>query len=81
MACKSLIVGFKPHDSFDELFPFENAMVEIAEDGSDFSSKINWWLDHPQEYKQAVDRNYEYCRKYHSPACRVESMLAVLKNR
>ena len=57
MACKTLIIGFKP-DTFDCLFP-EDAMVTLKKDGSDFFSIIDFYESHPEEYNRIVNRNYE----------------------
>lgn len=76
MACKTLIIGFKP-DTYDELFP-EDSMVELRPDGSDFAQKIDYFLEHPGEYENIVNRNYEYLMKHHTWGNRYETMVSAL---
>ena len=76
MACKSLIIGIKPSDSFDELFPYEDAMIEVTEDG--FVEKIDELLNDKEKYKEIVDYNYNYVMEHHRWKNRFEQMIEVL---
>ena len=77
MACKTLIIGFKP-DSFDCLFP-EDAMVTLKKDGSDFFSIIDFYESHPEEYNRIVNRNYELLMERHTWSNRLESMIEIIE--
>lgn len=73
MACKSLIIGFKP-DTYDDLFPADS-MVALRPDGSDFEEKIQFYLTNRDAYDAIVDRNYQYVRQHHSWRCRLEALV------
>lgn len=77
MACKSLIVGFKPQDSFDDLFPYENAMIEINENGSNFEEKINFYLNNEEKYSEIVERNYSYVMNHHTWTNRLDEIMRI----
>ncbi|MDO4955203.1 MAG: glycosyltransferase [Akkermansia sp.] len=77
MASKTLIIGYKPRPVFDELFP-EDAMVELNPDGSDFAGKIDYFLNHPDEYNRMVERNYELVMREHTWAARFRQFCAAL---
>lgn len=77
MASKTLLIGYKPKDTFDELFPYENAMIEV-EGYEDFRNKIDYYLSNPEEYREIVDRNYEYLIKNHRWKNRVQQMVNAL---
>lgn len=77
MACKTLIIGFKP-DTFDCLFP-EDAMVTLKKDGSDFFSIIDFYESHPEEYNRIVNRNYELLMERHTWSNRLESMIEIIE--
>lgn len=64
MACKDLIIGYKP-DTFDELFP-EDAMVELPMNGKGFDKIITWWENNPDRYNERVNRNYKYLLEHHT---------------
>lgn len=76
MACKSLIVGIKPRDSFDRLFPYENAMIEVTE--ADFADKIDYFINNPEEYDRIVEKNYEYVMANHRWKNRYDIMILQL---
>jgi hypothetical protein len=59
MACKSLIIGYKPKDNFDILFPYK-AIVENKLDGSHFELLIDFYLNNKEEYYEIVCRNYDW---------------------
>lgn len=73
MACKTLIIGFKP-DTFDELFT-QDSMVELKKDGSDFDDIIEYFESHPEEYKRIVEQNYKVLMEKHRWQNRYESIL------
>lgn len=77
MASKTLIIGYKPGPVFDELFPAD-AMVELKPDGSDFSEKIDFYLNHPEEYTRIVERNYELVMREHTWVSRFRQFRAEL---
>ena len=76
MACKTLIVGIKPADSFDLLFPYQNAMIEVDKDN--FDEKIDYYLTHDDEYKNMVCKNYDYVMKNHRWRNRYQDLLQFL---
>lgn len=76
MACKTLIIGFKPA-TFDMIFP-EDAMVELKSDGSDFAEKIKFFENHPEEYQRIVDRNYDLVMKKHRWQNRYEKIVSYI---
>lgn len=76
MACKTLIIGFKP-DTYDELFP-KDSMVELKPDGSDFDEKIQQMLNDTKEYNKKVSENYQYIRKNHRWKNRFNQMLEMI---
>lgn len=78
MACKTLIIGIKPQDTFDELFPYENAMIEIDEEN--FAERINELLNDENKYKEIVEYNFEYVMNHHRWKNRFEEMMIVLKS-
>lgn len=63
MACKTLIIGIKPEDSFDELFPYEEAMIEVNE--MNFNSIIDNLKDNLEYYDAIVEKNYKYVMEHH----------------
>lgn len=77
MASKTLLIGYKPKDTFDELFPYENAMIEV-EGYEDFCNKIDYYLSHPEEYQKIIDHNYEYLMANHRWKNRVRQMVEEL---
>lgn len=79
MASKTLIIGYKPGPVFNELFPAD-AMVELNPDGSDFAEKIDFFLNHPDEYSRIVDRNYELVMREHTWAARFRRFQEVLQS-
>ena len=81
MAAKSLIVGYKPEDSFDLLFPFDNAMITVKPDGSDFDEKINYYLEHEDEYNEIINRNYKYVNNNHTWTNRLNYIMECLNKK
>lgn len=77
MACKTLILGIKPRDSFDELFPYPDAMIEVNDDN--FSACVEKYLAHPEEYQKVVDKNYQYVMEHHRWKNRYEDLVQKLK--
>ena len=63
MACKTIPLGYKPKDSFDTLFPYDDAMVEVTDET--FDSKVKDLLENKDKYQKIVDKNYEYVMKHH----------------
>jgi glycosyltransferase involved in cell wall biosynthesis len=63
MACKTLIIGYKP-DTFDELFPYENAMIDLHE--NNLSDVIAYFDENPKEYWNIVNKNYDFVMKNHT---------------
>lgn len=80
MACKSLLVGFKPMESFDELFPYSNAMIEIKRDGSDFVEKIDYFNTHEDEYYKIINKNYEYVMQNQTWSNRLQEIFNVISD-
>ena len=76
MACKSLIVGVKPEDSFDDLFPFEDAMIEVND--ADFSEHIDFYLNNSEKYYEIVNRNYEYLMRNHTWKNRYQTIIELI---
>ena len=74
MACKSLLIGYKPKDTFDSLFPLKNAMIEIK-DYKDFKDKVDYFLSHKNEYSKIVDDNYDYLIKHHTWDDRINTLI------
>lgn len=64
MACKTLIIGYKPA-TFDLLFP-EDSMLEVGDDDKSFASVIDFFEKNPKEYWRIVNRNYEYLMHNHT---------------
>ena len=77
MACKTLIIGIKPEDSFDELFPYYEAMIEVNEES--FERVINQFLEDREYYNAIVDRNFNYVMQHHRWENRFESLLTMIK--
>lgn len=73
MACKSLIIGFKPN-TYDLLFP-KDSMVELKDDGSNFEEVITYFEKNPDEYQNIVDKNYSYVMENHRWANRYQIIL------
>ena len=73
MACKTVIVGIKPKDTFDKLFPYPEAMIEVT--GDDFDEKIDQLLKDATKYKRIIEKNYEYVMKYHRWKNRYEELI------
>lgn len=63
MACKTMIIGIKPTDSFDKLFPYSNAMCEV--NGETFEKTVTYYLENEDEYNIITARNYDYVMKNH----------------
>lgn len=74
MACKTLIIGYKP-DTFDDLFPCD-AMVDLNGVEEDFGNIISWYENNPKEYQRIVNRNYEYLVKYNTWRVRFLTILS-----
>ncbi len=79
MACKTLIVGFKPQDTFDELFPNENAMIEIT-DYKSFSKAVNYFLNNKKEYERIVNENYCFLIENHTWDHRANDVVQFIRN-
>lgn len=78
MACKTLLIGYKPKDTFDELFPNSDSMLTV--DGyDDFCSKIDYYLNNEEKYNEIVDRNYDYFKKYHTWNNRAKQLIEKLQ--
>lgn len=77
MATKTLCVGIKPKDNFDRLFPVENAMIEVTEDT--FNEKIDYFLSHPEKYREIVNRNYDYVMAHHRWRNRYEEIMLAMQ--
>ncbi len=77
MACKTLIIGIKPEDSFDELFPYYEAMIEVNEES--FERVINQFLEDREYYNAIVDRNFNYVMQHHRWENLFESLLTMIK--
>lgn len=75
MACKSLIIGFKPK-TYDELFP-RGSMIELKNDENDFEEKITYFLNNPDVYKQLVNENYLYLISNHKWKNRLDVILSI----
>lgn len=73
MACKSLIIGFKPEDSFDELFPYKEAMIEV--NSENFSEIISELIKDKEKYRRIVEQNYNYVMEHHRWKNRLEELL------
>lgn len=74
MACKTLLVGFKPKDTFETLFPSQTAMIEVK-DYEDFKNQIDFYRQNKEAYEKIVEYNYEYLMQHHTWKHRVESMM------
>lgn len=70
MACKTMIIGYKP-DTFDELFP-KDAMIDLNGEEKTFDEVITFWEEHPEEYESVINRNYELVMEYHTWSKRYE---------
>lgn len=78
MACKTLLIGFKPRDTFDELFPSKNAMIEV-ESYENFKEKVDYYYEHFDEYNKICEDNYNYLIKHHTWKIRAEYLMECLK--
>ena len=81
MACKTLIIGYKP-DTFDELFP-SDAMIDLENDET-LNDVIRFFEEHPEEYQRILDRNYDLLVKKHTWKERyyaIQKEFALLKNK
>ena len=76
MASKTLLLGFKPKDEFDELFPYENAMIEINDDCSNLKEKLEFYLNNDKEYNEIIEKNYNYVLSHHSWSKRVDYLIS-----
>ena len=76
MACKTMIIGMKPEDSFDRLFPYK-AMISFN-DGEDFEAQIDYYERHPNEYNEIINKNYDYVMKYHTWQDRARRILEII---
>lgn len=73
MACKSLIIGIKPSDTFDELFPYQEAMIEV--NLTNFNQKIEFLLEDKEKYIKIVNKNHDYVMKNHRWKNRYEDLI------
>ncbi len=73
MACKSLIIGIKPSDTFDELFPYQEAMIEV--NLTNFNQKIDFLLEDKEKYIKIVNKNHDYVMKNHRWKNRYEDLI------
>lgn len=78
MICKTLVIGKKP-ETWSELFSYD-AMLTFEEDGSDFDKKIDYYENHPEEYQQLVDKNYDYILKHHSWGNRLQTIMKAIND-
>ena len=78
MACKTLIIGYKP-DTFDELF-YKDAMVDLDDVGKEFDEVIEFFEKYPEKYKYIVNRNYELLLKKHTWKSRYDVILKAFQN-
>lgn len=76
MACKSLLVGYKPKDSYDLLFP-KDSMITV-ESYDDFKKTIDYYITHLDEYNEKVSRNYEFLMANHTWKRRKDYLLQTL---
>ncbi|MFC1964488.1 glycosyltransferase [Chloroflexota bacterium] len=66
MACKAMLVGFKPQsEEFNLLFADDVRMIEYKND-EQLREELEYYLKRPDEYQKIVDRNYEFVQKNHS---------------
>ena len=79
MACKTLLVGFKPKDTFDELFPSATAMIEVK-DYDDFKNKIDFYRQNNDVYNEIVENNYDYLMRHHTWSHRVITLIEKLSD-
>lgn len=79
MACKTLIIGIKPKDTFDELFPYEYAMVEVDEEN--ISTVVDDLLLNEEKYNEIVERNYKYLIQNHRWKNRYEQVMETISLR
>lgn len=79
MACKTLLIGFKPKDTFDTLFPNENAMI-VVNSYENFKEKINYYLNHEEEYNRIVEENYIYLVNHHTWEHRAKELFQFISN-
>ena len=63
MACKTLIIGIKPADSFEQLFPIEDAMIEVNSDN--IIEVIDELMNNKDKYWKIVEKNYNYVMENH----------------
>ena len=77
MACKSIPVGIKPLDTFDDLFPYEDAMIEV--DADNFDDVISSLVNDPERYERIVETNYDHVLEHHRWKHRYEYMMNILK--
>jgi len=78
-ACKTMLLGYKPKDTFDLLFPNKNSMIEV-ETYEDFCDKVDYFLKHQDQYKAIVDANYEYLVKLHTWQHRAKELVKFIEN-
>lgn len=76
MACKTLIIGIKPRDSFDELFPYKEAMIEVSE--ANFNSNIDALRNNIEQYNKIVENNYNYVMEHHRWKNRYRMLLELI---
>ncbi len=74
---ETLIIGIKPKDSFDELFPYGGAMVEVDE--TNFNTAIEELLKDRNYYNNLVERNYRYVMQNHRWKNRYDSLIEMIK--
>lgn len=65
IACKTLLLGLKPQDTFDELFPSEKTMLAV-ESYEEFRDYVDYYRERPDEYKELVEFNFQYLMKHHT---------------
>lgn len=73
MACKTLCVGIKPTDTFDMLFPYGDAMIEI--DDQNFGERIKELINNRERYNQIIEKNYKYVMTHHLWKNRLDMIL------
>lgn len=72
MACKTLIIGYKPK-YFSVLFP-DAYMIDLDEDERSFGEIIDYYEEHMDEYDEIVDRNYNVVFKHHTWTNRLQTV-------
>lgn len=78
MACKTLIIGYKP-DTFDALFP-KDAMIDLNDTGKSLDDIIDYFEKFPEKYRYTVNRNYELLLKKHTWKVRYKEIEKIFRN-